>query len=330
MKKLLLSLFLALVATWATAQQVGRYSMYMQNFYAVNAAATGLEDHVDITLGFRKQWLGFDNAPQNYFASFNMPLSKERRSPAPGSIRISDPNLYATQFPTKRQSKHSVGGMVNVNQFGAFKYTQAFGSYAFHLPVARKLNLSFGANVGMNNYAIDQSLIELEMPNDAYYTQVLADAQQNATLLDIDFGLMLYSRLFFVGYSSEQLLGNNVGFGGKSQFGSLPVNHRLLLGRKIKVNRQLNLMPNGFFYFNQTGLLSSEVNLRADYNDQVWAGISYRHGDAVVPMFGVYLNDMIKIGYAFDYTISGLRKYSPGGSHEIMLGWMIGNRRTVF
>lgn len=63
------------------AQQVGRYSMYMQNFYAINPAAAGLEDHLDATLGYRKQWLGFENSPQYYFVSANMPLNKEFRNP---------------------------------------------------------------------------------------------------------------------------------------------------------------------------------------------------------------------------------------------------------
>lgn len=323
-------LLLILSASWVQAQQVGRYSMYMQNFYAVNPAAAGLEDQLDATLGYRQQWLGFDHSPQNYFVSANMPLSKEYRSPAASSLRISDPSAYDTQLPKGRKSKSAVGAMVNVNQYGAFRYTQAYGTYAFHLPVTRKINISFGGNVGINAYAIDQNLIELEMPNDSYFDQVLADAQQNSTLLDIDVGFMVYSKKFFVGYSSEQLLGNNVSFGSGSNYGDLLVHHRLLFGRTFRVSRDVKLIPNGFVYFTKDGMLSVEANMRVDFRDQLWGGLSYRHQDAIVPMIGMYINDQIKLGYAYDINISVIRQYVPSGSHEIMFGFMFGNKRAVF
>ena len=327
----IITLFLTLFVIYGlNAQQVGRYSMYMQNFYAINPAAAGLEDHLDATLGYRKQWLGFDNSPQNYFVSANMPLNKEFRDPRSSSLRTSDPNIYSEQLPTSRKSKSGAGVMVNVNQYGAFKYTQAYATYAFHLPVTKKLNISFGANIGINSYSIDRQLIELEIPEDDYYDLVLADAQANSTLLDIDIGLMLYAKRFFLGYSSEQLLGNNVSFGSGTNYGDLLVHHRLLFGRTFKVNRNLKIVPNGFVYATRNGILSTEINARFDYRDQVWAGVSYRHKDAIVPMFGLYINDQIKIGYAYDFTISNLRKYVPGGSHEFMLGFMFGNKRAVF
>lgn len=326
---ILLALMLG-ICLGSFAQQVGRYSMYMQNFYAINPAAAGLEDHLDITLGYRQQWLGFENAPQNYFLSANMPLNKEYRSPAPASLRISDPNLYSADLPQSRTSKSGVGAMVNVNQYGAFKYTQAFGTYAFHLPITSKLNLSFGTNVGINAYTIDRSLINLEMPNDSYYDEVLADARQNSTLLDIDVGFMLYAKRYFFGYSSEQLLGNNVSFGSKVQYGKLLVYHRLLFGKTFVVNRYMRVIPSGFVYFTSRTLLSVEANIRFDYHDQVWWGVSYRHKDAIVPMAGLYINDQLKIGYAFDYCISPLRQYAGAGSHEFMIGFMFGNKRVVF
>lgn len=327
---LLTASLLLLLAFDGQSQQVGRYSMYMQNFYAINPAAAGLEDHLDATIGYRKQWLGFDNAPLNYFVSANMPLNKEFLDPCSSSLRISDPDIYAQELPTQRRSKSGIGVMANVNQYGAFKYTQAYGTYAFHLPVTKKLNVSFGANVGINSYSIDKGLIDLEMPDDPFFDQVLADAQQNSTLLDIDVGFMLYAKRFFLGYSSEQLLGNNISFGGGANYGNLLVHHRILLGKTIRVNRNYKIIPNGFIYASKTGLLSAEVNVRIDYRDQIWGGISYRHKDAIVPMFGLYINDQIKIGYAYDFNISFLRQYVPGGSHEFMLGFMFGNKRAVF
>ncbi len=61
-----------------------------------------------------------------------------------------------------------------------------------------------------------------------------------------------------------------------------------------------------------------------------FGGLSYRHNDAIIPMAGLYINDQIKIGYAYDFAISTVRRYIPGGSHEFMLGFMFGNKRAVF
>jgi len=41
-----------------------QYSQYMQNMYVLNPAASCLESDIDINLGFRQQWAGFDGAPQ--------------------------------------------------------------------------------------------------------------------------------------------------------------------------------------------------------------------------------------------------------------------------
>ena len=304
--------------------------MYMQNFYALNPAAAGLENHLDVTLAYRQQWLGFAHAPQMYFASANMPIKREYRTPANSSMRISNPDAYAETLPTARKSRSGAGVMANVNQYGAFKYTQVFGTYSFHLPVTSKINVSFGTNVGINSFTIDRDLINLEIPEDPFFEQSLLDAQQNSTLLDIDVGFMVYSRRFFVGYSSEQLLGNTLALSGKPQFGDLLIHHRLLFGRTFRLDRDWKVIPNGFVYFTGQSVLSLETNVRVDFRDQVWGGISYRHKDAVVPMIGMYINNQIKLGYAYDINISQLRKYISPGSHEIMLGFMIGNKRLVF
>ena len=326
----LLIFVLTLCSSVAQGKQVGRYSMYMQNFYAMNPAAAGLENHIDATLAFRQQWLGFEHSPQMYFASANMPIKREYRTPSSSSMRISNPNAYTELLPTKRKSKSGAGLMANVNQYGAFRYTQVYGTYAFHLPITEKLNLSFGANLGLNSFTIDRNLITLEIPEDPYYDQVLADAQQNANLLDIDVGFLLYSKQWFVGYSSEQLLGNTLAFSGKPQFGDLLVHHRILVGRNFRLDRDWKVIPNGFVYFTGQSLLSVEANVRVDFRDQVWGGLSYRHKDAVIPMIGMYINNQIKIGYAYDLNISSVRRYVRSGSHEIMLGFMIGNKRLVF
>ena len=60
-----------------------------------------------------------------------------------------------------------------------------------------------------------------------------------------------------------------------------------------------------------------------EYKEWLWAGVSYRHKDAVVGMVGLNINRMFKFGYSYDFNISRFRSYSAGG-HELVLGIMLG------
>ena len=44
----------------AHAQQLAQYTQYVFNHFSVNPAVAGSKDCLDVRLGFRKQWNGFD------------------------------------------------------------------------------------------------------------------------------------------------------------------------------------------------------------------------------------------------------------------------------
>jgi hypothetical protein len=59
--------------------------------------------------------------------------------------------------------------------------------------------------------------------------------------------------------------------------------------------------------------------VNAWFQNNLGFGVSYRPGDALVGMFEIQLSPKLRLGYAYDYTISGLKTYNVGGSHELML-----------
>ena len=61
-----------------------------------------------------------------------------------------------------------------------------------------------------------------------------------------------------------------------------------------------------------------DFNVKATYKNLFWLGTSYRHKESSIVMLGLKW-EKISIGYAYDYSITNIRKYSSG-SHEIMLG----------
>jgi len=66
-----------------------------------------------------------------------------------------------------------------------------------------------------------------------------------------------------------------------------------------------------------------DLDCRVIYQKMMWAGLgfrsSYKNVDAMLIFIGYNYNDMVNIGYSYDYTLSKLNSVS-NGSHEIMLG----------
>ncbi len=76
MRRLYISCFLFLVATpLCYGQQPFRFSQYFQNAVTVNPAVAGIEDFMDLKVGYRQQWTGLDLSPQTFYLSAHAPLS---------------------------------------------------------------------------------------------------------------------------------------------------------------------------------------------------------------------------------------------------------------
>jgi type IX secretion system PorP/SprF family membrane protein len=72
--------------------------------------------------------------------------------------------------------------------------------------------------------------------------------------------------------------------------------------------------------------LQCDFNLNGWFSDMLGLGVSYRTGDALVGMFELQVLPQLRIGYAYDYTISDLKSYNRG-THEIMLRLEIGGMK---
>ena len=73
--------------------------------------------------------------------------------------------------------------------------------------------------------------------------------------------------------------------------------------------------------------LEYDFNLNGWFQDVVGIGMSYRTGDAVVAMLEFQVMTQLRLGYAYDYTISDLKSYNRG-THEIMLRFEINSKTT--
>lgn len=75
--------------------------------------------------------------------------------------------------------------------------------------------------------------------------------------------------------------------------------------------------------------LSADINASFLFYDKVWVGAMYRVKESCGLNVVFYLNDYLTLGYAYDYTLTKLRKYNSG-SHEIMLGFDLNKKQKSF
>ncbi|MBL1278741.1 MAG: type IX secretion system membrane protein PorP/SprF [Fluviicola sp.] len=325
MKKLLITLTL-FVSCIAFGQQTTQFSQYMKNQYMVNPGSAGMYDFLDITIGGRMQWVGFENAPMSSYLYASSPLKKKggRAKYNPG-IRISNRATQAPKVSTGKL-KHAVGGFVLADQYGAYQQIKFAGTYAIHMPLSRDYNLSLGTNIGLSNRGFikdrAQTLNMLTgVGTDPTYDAYSASATLNT--LDIGLGMYFYSQELFVGISAEQLTKDLVSFGSGTANFDPRMHFRGTAGYKFEMNRDWSATPSILVKYVQNAPVSFEGSAIFEYKNWVWFGLSYRNKDAVIAMVGLNISERFKFGYSFDYSVSRFNQYSSGG-HEVVLGLMFG------
>jgi type IX secretion system PorP/SprF family membrane protein len=320
-KLIILSLLLS-SASWA--QQIPQYSQFARNQALVNPGAVGAYDFIDITMGGRWQWAGFTNAPMTGYLMVNSPIKKKSsRSRFNPSLRVSDATIKAPEVSTGKL-KHAVGGMFVADQYGAFRSMFMSGTYALHIPMTQKMNLSFGTRLGLSNNAfIPERAQVLSGTVDNEYSAYSSQGTNNF-IMDLGAGLYLYTDRLFVGIAADHLTKDLVNFGGGSELNfNRKMHFNFLAGYKFKLNDEWNLTPSTIVKFMYPTMPSWNITLTTEYKELLWFGFSYRHTDAIVAMLGTQISNKFKLGYSFDLSVSKFNKVSSGG-HELILGIMLG------
>lgn len=328
MKNLVLTAIIG-VGSFAFGQQLPQFSQYSRNQFMVNPGAAGIYDFVDVTIGGRYQWLGFDNAPKTAYAYGAAVLKREKIRYNPG-IRTS---VGPIQYPKANTGnlKHALGAQIVADEYGAFRKISFSGTYAIHIPLSKTHNLSFGTKLGLSNNSFmrDRAVLLSSTPGyqgpviqDQVYDDFAAD-QSSINFLDIGAGLYFYSNEMFLGFSADGLTRDMVTFGSGTANFDPRIHMNVTGGFKIRLNDNLKLMPSALAKVVIGTPLSVEGSLQLEYQNRMWLGASYRYGDAVVMMLGASISEKFKFGYSFDLSLSKFNKYSAGG-HELVLGIMIG------
>ncbi len=265
-------------------QQTPQISHYMFNSPMFNPASAGFSNSITASGIHRQQWYGFEGAPQSTLISVDAPL---------------------------RMFRSGVGLNIANDQIGSFNNTAIQLMYNYQLPFAEG-TLGLGIQGGLNSTGLQFTNMKPETLSDP---TLQGKDDVSKFLFDMSVGV-------FYQVPDQYELGVSLNH----------INQPRAEDLAYKEKRCLNLSGNYHFTIEQFPMIDfvpstliksdfstmqMDLSLLGVYNKQYWGGISYRLGDAVVLLGGLFIRQ-IQIGLAYDVATNWMFKGSKiGGGFEV-------------
>lgn len=299
MKKLIILLaFVAAAFTGLQAQQVPLYSQYWYHPFLYNPALTGSNDQAQLYFIYRRQWAGFDDAPETRAMTFDMPVMG---------------------------NKAGFGGYVFNDQSSIFRRWGGNFTYAYHLNFADDHRLSLGLSAGAQSVRINYSDVFVIDPTDE---EIVNGINRNA-YFEAGFGINYFFKNWSLGISAPSLFGTDLNY--LSQSGEvgyeLQRHYVAQTSYKLKLAQEkFTIQPTVMFRTTESFNFQIDAGASFMYKDWVWINGMYRYDYAASVGAGFKVHDLITVGYAYDLPINNLNGYTTG-SHEILLGVTFGKKK---
>ncbi|MDY0781517.1 type IX secretion system membrane protein PorP/SprF [Tenacibaculum sp. IB213877] len=298
MKKITKALFFLLYVSLifkTKAQQAPQFTNYTYNLSLINPAYVGSKDHVSFGFLGRSQWLGVKGAPTTISIFFHSPLAK----------------------------KMGVGFSLLHDKSGPVKETHVYSDFSYNLQISDEEKLAFGIKSGATFQQI--GILELNQVN-----QNDSQFQQESSKIYPNFGAgaFYYNSKFYLSVSMPNLLetlhfekSNGVITKAREKMHAF-----FTSGYIFNLKNNYKLKPSVLFKYVSNAPLSVDVSLNLLWQEKVEFGISHRLNDSWSGLINFNLTDMLRLGYAYDYTVSNFSDFNSG-SHEFILLYDLENLR---
>lgn len=292
MKQLFLFAALAFSAA-VSAQQDPEYTHYMYNMNVINPAyATGTPDILNLGGLYRTQWVGAVGAPKTMTFFAHMPFSRKVEL---GLSAISD----------------DIGD-------GAKKETNLYADFAYVLQLSGQHRLSFGLKAGLTSLQTNFNGFEFESgdpASDAAFAQNV-----NLSKPNIGAGAYYFTDRYYLGLSVPNFLASKhiVERNGIQSYGGERMHTFLTGGYVFDLSTDFKLKPAFMARFAEGSPAAVDVTLNVLYLEKFELGAAYRIDDAFSGLMSLAVGPQLRIGYAYDHTISNLGQFQSG-THEVFL-----------
>lgn len=296
-KKILLFILLFItVEKYSYGQQDAMYSQYMFNTLAINPAYAGSRNVISATALYRSQWVGIKGAPETQTLSVDGATANK---------------------------KVGLGLQLFNDQVGVTKNTGIYGSYAYRLRFDRS-TLAFGLQAGASRFIGNYGGVNLDE-----YGSTDAAFAENVSKIMPNFGAGVYfnSDRFYVGVSVPHLINNSLNNDNAINSNGLVARQYLhffiATGYVFDLNEDVKLKPSLLFKGVKGSPMQLDINANLWFYDTFSIGAQYRTESDIGAMAEIQISQQLRLGYAYDYSVSKLRNYNSG-SHEIMLRYEFG------
>ena len=287
----ILVLLLLLLQLTLRAQQDPQYTQYMYNMSVINPAYTTNEPGM-LNLGvlYRSQWKNAIGAPKTLTFFAHTALSEKIET---GLSFITD----------------DIGD-------GVLKENNIYLDFAYILKLNEKSNISLGIKGGITTF--ETNFNDFVLPE--FQDDIAFDENLNSTFPNVGVGAFYHRKNFYAGLSTPNLLTTKhlENKDGINRLGSENIHLFFTSGYIYELNTSLKIKPSVMAKMVKGAPLTLDISLNLLFNDRIEGGLSYRSEDSVSAMFNLSVMPALRIGYAYDYTLSNLSTYSSG-SHEIFI-----------
>jgi type IX secretion system PorP/SprF family membrane protein len=305
-------IFFLTVSHAISAQQLPLFSQYSFNAFLLNPAVAGAEGYTAINLTNREQWLGVEGAPQTGVVSVQTRIMKRKYIETDASVR----RRYLRPLHSGRVG---LGACIYYDRAGLIDQTGAQFTYAYHI-AKTKSQFSIGLTFCMLQFRVNTNeLVSVNPQND-----LLTNRKLLVYIPDFNIGAYYTDQNKFLGLSILQLAEGFANFGNYNRKDFIIYRHFYLTGGyKIELNEQTILEPSFYFKTSEEWRMQMDATLKLIYDNRCWIGMACRTGTTFIASVGLRI-DRLHLGYAFDYSPSGLLNNSYG-SHELMVALKLGD-----
>jgi type IX secretion system PorP/SprF family membrane protein len=298
LKAFALCLLFVITTMQAFAQQDPAYSQFMYNGISINPAMAGSAETFAAAALIRQQWAGIEGAPQTKTLNIDAPVLNDRLG---------------------------LGLSIIDDEIGVVENLNINAQYAYRIKIKNGA-LSMGLQAGFNNYKADYMSVVTNANSsmDNSFSQ-----NTNRMIFNFGAGAYYYSEKFFAGFSVPHFINQQLD-GIQDQNGVQSHQYRhyfLTTGYVFSIGERYKLKPSTLLKVAEGAPVQLDVNANVWYNDVISAGVSYRTNDSVSGLFQLQVAKQIRIGFAHDFIISSLSRYTTG-NNEVMLKYELRKKNS--
>lgn len=334
MKKTLTLMALLCLSVYTFAQQDPQFTQFTHNKLFMNPAYAGMKHGLCFTGIARQQWVGFEGAPKSGILSADIYLED-----LSGGVGL---NLMYDELGFEKNLAYRI-------------------AYSFHRDKIFGGTLGIGVEAGATTKILGPTGNQSWIASSNWQNDPTVPPQMKDRKFDCGVGVWYQRENLWFGVSATHINAGQFYDGTSVTPGSPPTTHNLLYnsvrhywvtGGYNLQRRSITIKPS-FLVKTDAVVTSIDLNCIASLNNGIWFGASWRVKDAICPMIGFEwlqerkedkrisherhvlnpeFHDRVrpewnkystcKIGFAYDYTTSGLNSYT-NGTFEIVFNYCI-------